>query len=116
MIERIVSEAFRAQILTREMQSKLQRLLADAKEISKAEFEALAQLRKGILDGAVEVVTRRQYRNVMEELVWEELESRGRVPALEALPAIKRIKRKGRRPPIADAGPLTSISRTGSCR
>ncbi|MDF1553933.1 MAG: late competence development ComFB family protein [Deferrisomatales bacterium] len=77
MIERIVAEAFRAQILTREMQGKLQRLIAGAPEISKAEYETLARLRGAILDGVVQVVGTRRFRNVMEELVWEELEARG---------------------------------------
>ena len=77
MIERIVAEAFRAQVLTREMQGKLQRLISAAPEISKTDYAALARLRSALLDGAVQVVAVRQFRNVMEELVWEELEARG---------------------------------------
>jgi hypothetical protein len=77
MIEKIVAEAIRVQVLTREMQGKLQKFLDVSARITESEYEALAGLRKAILDGAVRVVTHRQFRNVMEELVWEELESRG---------------------------------------
>jgi hypothetical protein len=77
MIERIVAEAFRAQILTREMQGKLQRLISATPELSTAAYEALARLRGAVLDGAVQVVAARRFRNVMEELVWEELGARG---------------------------------------
>jgi len=108
MLERIVAEVFRSQVLTREMQGKLQRLLAGDVEISQGEYEALARLRGAILDGAVQVVTRRQFRNVMEELVWEELTARGLDPehlgestheivayALNRLPPLLRDQRGG---------------------
>jgi hypothetical protein len=77
MIERIIAEAFRAQVLTREMQGKLQHMISAATEISKADYEALTRLRSAIVDGAVQVVATQRFRNVMEELVWEELEVRG---------------------------------------
>ncbi len=79
-IERIVEEAFRENLLARDMQAKLGRMLESSRKISTTEFEALTRLRGAILEGELRVETRRLFRNVTEELVWEALAASGAGP------------------------------------
>ncbi len=74
-IRRIVREAVDQGELTHAAQAQLGRLVDSARELSQEDYRALVELRTAIELGTIRVASRREFRNVMEEIVSEELEA-----------------------------------------
>ncbi len=71
-IERIVEQALQAGYLTPSMESEVGRICDMASELSIEEYMALDRLMGSLLTGEVVAVPRKQFINVMEELVLTE--------------------------------------------
>ena len=81
-IEEIVEQALRNGYLTPTMEAEVGRICDNASELSVKEYMALDQLMGALLTGQVVAVPRKQFINVMEELVLTEAITR--VSAIEA--------------------------------
>ncbi len=81
-IEEIVEQALRNGYLTPTMEAEVGRICDNAAELSVEEYMALDQLMGALLTGQVMAVPRKQFINVMEELVLTEAITR--VSAIEA--------------------------------
>ncbi|TVQ54552.1 MAG: competence protein ComFB [Spirulina sp. DLM2.Bin59] len=81
-IERIVEQALSDGYLTPTMEAEVGRICDTASELSIEEYMALDRLMGALLTGEVVAVPRKQFINVMEELVLSE--SIGRVAELDA--------------------------------
>jgi hypothetical protein len=81
-IERIVEQALQDGYLTPAMESEVGRICDTASELSIEEYMALDRLMGALLTGEVVAVPRKQFINVMEELVLTE--SIARVAEIEA--------------------------------
>jgi Late competence development protein ComFB len=75
-IERIVEQALQDGYLTPAMESEVGRICDTASELSIEEYMALDRLMGALLTGEVVAVPRKQFINVMEELVLTEAISR----------------------------------------
>lgn len=75
-IRTVVQEARDRGRLTHSAQGRLARLIELCEALSEEDYRALVELRGAIEAGWVQVDTRRAYRNIMEELVSEEIEAR----------------------------------------
>lgn len=75
-IEKIVEQALRDGYLTPTMEAEVGRICDTAAELSIEEYMALDRLMGALLTGAVVAVPRKQFINVMEELVLAEAISR----------------------------------------
>jgi hypothetical protein len=81
-IEEIVEQALRNGYLTPTMEAEVGRICDSASELSVEEYMALDRLMGALLTGQVVAVPRKQFINVMEELVLTEAITR--VAAIEA--------------------------------
>ena len=75
-IEEIVEQALKDGYLTPNMESEVGRICDTASELSIEEYMALDQLMGALLTGEVVAVPRKQFINVMEELVLSEAVAR----------------------------------------
>lgn len=82
-IEKIVEQAIKDGYLTPAMEAEVGRICDSAFELSVSEYMALDQLMGALLTGEVVAVPRKQFINVMEELVLSE--SVSRVAEIEAV-------------------------------
>lgn len=80
-IEEIVEKALKDSYLTPAMEAEVGRICDTASELSAEEYMALDQLMNALLTGQVTAVPRKQFINVMEELVLTEAVTK--VAALE---------------------------------
>ncbi len=74
-IRSIVQEAVAHGQLTHAAQGRLSRLLDGGGELSEEDYRALVELRTAIELGTIRVDSRREFCNVMEEIVSQELET-----------------------------------------
>ncbi|GAA6623426.1 late competence development ComFB family protein [Scytonema sp. NUACC26] len=81
-IEKIVEQAFQDGYLTPAMEAEVGRICDNASELSIEEYMALDRLMGSLLTGEVMAVPRKQFINVMEELVLTE--AIARVAEIEA--------------------------------
>lgn len=75
-IEKIVEQALQDGYLTPAMEAEVGRICDNASELSREEYKALDRLMVSLLSGDVVAVPRKQFINVMEELVLTEAISR----------------------------------------
>lgn len=71
-IQTIVNQALQQGYLTPVMESEISRICETATELSQQEYTALDELMSALLDGRVITTHRKQFINVMEELVLSE--------------------------------------------
>ena len=81
-IQEIVEQAMTNGYLTPTMEAEVGRICDKASELSVEEYQALDRLMGSLLTGQVTAVPRKQFINVMEELVLSEAITR--VSAIEA--------------------------------
>jgi hypothetical protein len=74
-ISRTVQEALRQGLLSHRAQGELARLIETARGLSEVDYRALCELRTAIEFGSLRVASRREFSNVMEQIVSEEIET-----------------------------------------
>ncbi len=74
-ISRVIQGVLSQGVLNHRAQGRLARLIETAQGLGEEDYRALCDLRNAIESGALRVASRREFRNVMEEIVSEELET-----------------------------------------